>query len=65
MALFDSRQSQFSVIRSVEEIPDNTMHMIQRTNRSKHFKTSRTYMAECYPSSGTVNFVQFKFSAIC
>ena len=49
MALFDSRQSQFSVIKSVEEIPDNTIHMIQRTNRSKHLKPSITCMAECYP----------------
>ena len=54
MALFDSRQSQFSVIKSVEEIPDNTIHMIQRTNRSKHLKPSITYMAECYPSSGAI-----------
>ena len=54
MALFDSRQSQFSVIKSVEEIPDNTIHMIQRTNRSKHLKPSITCMAECYPSSGAI-----------
>ena len=33
MALFDSRQSQFSVIKSVEEIPDNTYNTYDTENK--------------------------------